>query len=87
MNDDEGVVRQVKRDFTRADISKKLKALLVIAGKVQKDGKLVTAEDFNRYVDGLDTWQPKDEELYRERGKKTSRKGYVTMSREYLPSD
>jgi hypothetical protein len=34
MNDDEGVVRQVKRDFTRADISKKLKALLVIAGKV-----------------------------------------------------
>jgi len=45
MNDDEGVVRQVKRDFTRADISKKLKALLVIAGKVQKDGKPVTAED------------------------------------------
>ena len=70
MNDDEGVVRQIKRDFTRADISKKLKALLVIAGKVQKDGKLVTAEDFKRYVDGLDTWQPKDEELYRERGKK-----------------
>jgi len=87
MNDDEGVVRQVKRDFTRADISKKLKALLVIAGKVQKDGKLVTAEDFNRYVDGLDTWQPKDEELYRERGKKTAREGYVTMSREHLPAD
>src|SRR6478752_5940486 len=90
MNDDEGIVRQVKLDFTRADISKKLKALLVIAGKVQKDGKLVTAEDiaaarehgatdveihdtvliaaafcmFNCYVDGLDTWQPKDEELY-----------------------
>jgi predicted ATP-dependent serine protease len=87
MNDDEGVVRQVKRDFTRADISKKLKALLVIAGKVQKDGKLVTAEDFNHYVDGLDTWQPKDEELYRERGKKTAREGYVTMSREHLPAD
>ena len=87
MNDDEGVVRQVKREFTRADISKKLKALLVIAGKVQKDGKLVTAEDFNRYVDGLDTWQPKDEELYRERGKKTAREGYVTMSREHLPAD
>ena len=40
---------------------------------------------FNRYVDGLDTWQPHDEELYRERGKKTAREGYVTMSREYLP--
>jgi len=113
MNDDQGIVRQVKLDFTRADISKKLKALLVIAGKVQKDGKLVTAEDIaaarehgatdveihdavliaaafcmcNRYVDGLDTWQPKDEELYRERGKKTAREGYVTMSREYLPVD
>jgi hypothetical protein len=24
----------------------------------------------NRYVDGLDTWQPRDEELYRERGRK-----------------
>jgi uncharacterized peroxidase-related enzyme len=42
---DEAVVRQVKTDFMRADISPRLKALLVIAGKVQQDGKLVTAED------------------------------------------
>lgn len=42
---DEAVVRQVKIDFTEADISPKLKALLVIAGKVQQDGKLVTSED------------------------------------------
>ena len=40
---------------------------------------------YNRYVDGLDTWQPRDEKLYRERGKKTAREGYVVMSREYLP--
>jgi uncharacterized peroxidase-related enzyme len=40
---------------------------------------------YNRYVDGLDTWQPHDEALYRERGKKTAREGYVSMSREYLP--
>jgi len=40
---------------------------------------------YNRYVDGLDTWQPRNEELYRERGKKTAREGYVSMSREYLP--
>ncbi len=39
---------------------------------------------YNRYVDGLDTWQPKDESLYRERGKKTAREGYVEMSKEYL---
>jgi hypothetical protein len=42
---------------------------------------------YNRYVDGLNTWQPRNEELYRERGKKTAREGYVTMSREYLPTE
>jgi uncharacterized peroxidase-related enzyme len=41
----ETLVKQVKTDFTKADISLKLKALLVIAEKVQKDGKLVTAAD------------------------------------------
>jgi uncharacterized peroxidase-related enzyme len=108
---DEDLVRQVKRNYRAAAISEKLKALLTIAGKVQKDGKLVTSEDiaaaraqgatdieihdtvliaaafcmYNRYVDGLDTWQPRDEALYRERGKKTAREGYVVMSREYLP--
>jgi len=35
-------------------------------------------------VDGLATWQPQDEDLYRERGKKTAREGYVQMSREYI---
>src|ERR1700679_273300 len=41
----EALVKQVKTDFTQADISPKLKALLTIAGKVQQDGKLVTAAD------------------------------------------
>jgi uncharacterized peroxidase-related enzyme len=112
LNDDEDLVRQVKRDFRSAKISEKLKALLAIAGKVQRDGKLVTADDiaaarkqgatdteihdtvliaaafcmYNRYVDGLDTWQPRDATLYRERGKKTAREGYVAVSREYLPA-
>jgi uncharacterized peroxidase-related enzyme len=111
LNGDEDLVRCVKTDFLHADISDKLKALLVIAGKVQQGGKLVTTADveaartvgatdmeihdtvliaaafcmYNRYVDGLDTWQPHDEELYRQRGKKTAREGYVTMSKEYLP--
>ena len=39
---DEALVKQVKTDFTQANISAKLKALLVVAGKVQQDGKLVT---------------------------------------------
>ncbi|MGC2398688.1 MAG: peroxidase-related enzyme [Acidobacteriaceae bacterium] len=111
LSDDEELVRRVKTDFQHSDISQKLKALLVIAGKVQKGGKYVTARDveearkagatdveihdtvliaaafcmYNRYVDGLATWQPRDEELYRQRGKKTAREGYVVMSQEYLP--
>ncbi len=111
LNDDEELVRRVKADFQHADISLKLKTLLVIASKVQKGGKHVTDVDvaeardagasdieihdtvliaaafcmYNRYVDGLATWQPQEEALYRERGKKTAREGYVTMSREYLP--
>jgi uncharacterized peroxidase-related enzyme len=32
---------------------------------------------FNRYVDGLDTWQPHDPEVYREIGQQTAKLGYV----------
>ena len=39
---------------------------------------------YNRYVDGLGTEQPDDEALYRERGKRVARDGYVTVSEEYL---
>jgi uncharacterized peroxidase-related enzyme len=106
----EALVKQVKTDFMHADISQKLKALLVIAGKVQQDGKLVTSADveaarregatdleihdtvliaaafcmYNRYVDGLGTDQPDDEALYRERGRRVARDGYITVSKEYL---
>jgi uncharacterized peroxidase-related enzyme len=113
LDGDEALVKCVKADFWSADISDKLKALLVIAGKVQQGGKQVTAADveaarkvgatdieihdtvlmaaafcmYNRYVDGLDTWQPRDEELYRQRGKKTAKEGYIAMSQEYLPQE
>ena len=45
---DYAVVDEVTRDFERARISSKLKALLNIAGKVQQDGKLVTSADVAR---------------------------------------
>jgi glutamate synthase domain-containing protein 2 len=90
-----------------------LKALLVIASKVQRGGKHVTAEDvaharslgatdveihdtvliaaafcmYNRYVDGLATVQPRDERMYRERGKLVARDGYVSASKTYLPAE
>ena len=78
-------ISQIKQNYEATPISDKMKALLAIAGKVQKGGKHVTVEDverarqhgasdkeihdtvliaaafcmFNRYVDGLATWQPK----------------------------
>lgn len=45
LNGDEDLVKRVKADFQHADVSDKLKALLVIAGKVQRGGKNVTAAD------------------------------------------
>jgi uncharacterized peroxidase-related enzyme len=109
---DEALVRKIKVDFWNAEISDKLKTLLVIAGQVQKGGKHVTSEAvanarasgatdteihdtvliaaafcmFNRYVDGLGTTQPRDEAMYRERGKMIARDGYVVVSKEYLPA-
>src|SRR5580692_9422292 len=113
LNDDEALVKKVKVDFQNAAISDKLKALLVIAGQVQKGGKHVTTESvqvarergatdmeihdtvliaaafcmFNRYVDGLATTQPRDEAMYRERGKRIAHEGYINISKEYLPAE
>lgn len=113
LDGDEELVRRVKADFQYADVSTKMKALLVIAGKVQRGGKHVTAEDVaharnegatdveihdailiaavfcmcNRYVDGLGTVQPRDEAMYRERGKMVARDGYVSISKTYLPAE
>lgn len=42
------LIDDVKRDFHTAQISNKLKALLAIAGQVQKGGKHVTTEDIER---------------------------------------
>jgi len=108
---DEALVKSVKCDFLRADVSDKLKALLAIAGSVQKGGKHVTPEQidaaraqgatdleihdtvliaaafcmYNRYVDGLGTVQPRDEEMYRQRGIRVAREGYVQVSKSYIP--
>jgi uncharacterized peroxidase-related enzyme len=45
---DEDLVEQVKRDFNSAPVSEKLKALLAIAGKVQRGGRNVRPEDVQR---------------------------------------
>jgi uncharacterized peroxidase-related enzyme len=97
------LINQVKQNYEAAPISDKMKALLAIAGEVQKGGKYVTTDDveqarqhgatdkeihdtvliaaafcmFNRYVDGLATWQPRDPDIYREIGKQTASLGYA----------
>ena len=43
--DDRDLVDEVIVNFQNADLSEKMKALLVIAGKVQESGRLVTEED------------------------------------------
>jgi uncharacterized peroxidase-related enzyme len=48
LDSNEELVRQVKQNFEEAHISRKLKALLTIAGKVQQSGKSVTAADVDR---------------------------------------
>src|SRR5580692_8734507 len=45
LDGDEDLVKRVKADFQHADISAKLKALLVVASKVQRGGKHVMAAD------------------------------------------
>ena len=42
LDGNDSLVEQVKTDYTRADVPDKLKALLSIAGSVQKGGKFVT---------------------------------------------
>ncbi|HUB52339.1 MAG TPA: peroxidase-related enzyme [Terracidiphilus sp.] len=103
---DASLVEKVKVDYETAPISAKLKALLTIAGKVQQDGKLVTASDveaarkegatdveihdtvliaaafsmFNRYVDGLGTWQPDNPAMYAQMGRHLADFGYTQPS-------
>lgn len=48
LDDNDDLVLAVKRDFEHAPISEKLKALLAIAGKVQRGGKYVLAADIER---------------------------------------
>jgi uncharacterized peroxidase-related enzyme len=101
---DYDLIHRIKQNYETSPLPEKMKALLAIAGKVQKGGKHVTAEDverarqhgasdkeihdtvliaaafcmFNRYVDGLATWQPHDPEVYREIGKQTAQLGYAS---------
>jgi uncharacterized peroxidase-related enzyme len=48
LNDNNELIEQVKKDYEQADISDKMKALLTIAGSVQKGGKYVTEDQIKK---------------------------------------
>jgi uncharacterized peroxidase-related enzyme len=48
LNGNDGIVLQVKRNYSLAPVSKKLKALLAVAGKVQQGGKQVSSADVDQ---------------------------------------
>jgi uncharacterized peroxidase-related enzyme len=96
-------IQTFKEDFRSSSLSDKMKALLAVAGAVQKGGKFVTDSDisqakaagatdkeihdtvliaaafcmFNRYVDGLGTWAPQDQQFYVDRAAVRAEQGYV----------
>jgi uncharacterized peroxidase-related enzyme len=104
LGNDGDIIQQVLNNPDTAPISKKMKALLKIAAKVQSGGKNVLSVDiesareenatdleihdtvliaaafcmYNRYVDGLGTWQPDDDQLYDKMGEQRAREGYLT---------
>lgn len=108
LGDQQAVVDALLSDFDSAPVDDKLRALLVIAGKVRQDGRLVTDADvqaaraagaddqaihdtvliaamfcmFNRYVDGLATWAPRDPRVYNEIGQRIATKGYGSRYRD-----
>jgi len=48
LDGDRELVEQVRKNFSKAAISEKLKSLLAIAAKVQQGGKFVTEEDIEK---------------------------------------
>jgi uncharacterized peroxidase-related enzyme len=105
---DAAVVNRVLSDFEQPSVSEKLRALLVIAEKVRRDGHAVGDEDvvrarqsgaddqaihdtvliaaafcmYNRYVDGLAAWTPREAMVYEEIGERLARGGYRQATRE-----
>ncbi len=103
LGDDAELVDDILNHGPAADIGEKMRALLAIAAKIRRAGRLVSAEDvsaaraagaddkaihdtvlialmfcmYNRYVDGLGTWAPRNRTLYDQLGARLAAKGYV----------
>jgi uncharacterized peroxidase-related enzyme len=75
-------VRESGKHVTAADVERARE--LGATDKEIHDTVLIAAAFcmFNRYVDGLDTWQPEDPAAYREMGKMLAGQGYLRAGAE-----
>ena len=76
-----GKVQASGRDVTRGDIEAARDAG---ATDLEIHDTVLIAAAFsmyNRYVDGLDTWQPQDASMYADMGRHLAEQGYLTPSR------
>jgi uncharacterized peroxidase-related enzyme len=104
LGDEAELVDDILNNGPSAEISDKMRVLLGIAGKIRRDGRLVTGADiddaraagaddkaihdtvliasmfcmYNRYVDGLGTWAPRNRTLYDQLGARLATRGYVS---------
>jgi uncharacterized peroxidase-related enzyme len=72
-----GKVQQGGKQVTAADVDRAREG--GATDKEIHDTVLIAAafSMYNRYVDGLATWQPREREAYREMGKQSAREGYT----------
>lgn len=76
-----GKVQQGGKSVTSEDVAK---ARSLGASDLEIHDTVLIAAAFcmyNRYVDGLDTWQPLDESMYAEMGRHLAEQGYMKPSR------
>lgn len=76
-----GKVQQSGKNVTAEDVAR---ARSLGASDLEIHDTVLIAAAFcmyNRYVDGLDTWQPRDESMYAEMGRHLAEQGYMKSSR------
>jgi uncharacterized peroxidase-related enzyme len=82
---DEDLVLKTKTNPATAPVSAKLKALLKIAGIVQKGGKSVLAEDIEQArqlgATDLEIHDTDNPDMYRAQGARLAREGYVNSTK------
>lgn len=73
MDADYELIARIKHNYEATPVSAKMKAFLPSPERFRKAGNTFCM--FNRYVDGLATWQPRGSDIYHEIGVQTAQLG------------